>query len=78
MTYVATGRTVDQPVSFRITEEQAAMMSGLRATFGPVDSLQRSYPGNGWGMAFRWLLDQPEVRSLIAGRVETIMGDDPQ
>lgn len=47
------------PISFRVNDEQIVVAEALRATFNPPT----------YTMAFRWLLDSPEGRELIARRV---------
>lgn len=78
MTFVATGKNVtDKPIAFRPTPEHAELIAELRATFGPRDGASRCYAGASAGEAFRWLLDQPAVRSVIDERVaaQTHQGD---
>lgn len=66
MTFTATGRNVDQTIAVRVSDEQAILMHGLRSTF----------PEAKWSHAVRWLLDQPQVRQVIADRVRQ-NGDEP-
>jgi hypothetical protein len=45
-------------VSFRVPASELATLNALRATF----------PDQQWGVAMRWLFEQPEVRDLIRKR----------
>lgn len=64
MPITATGRNYNHTVAFRLNDEQSILADALRTTF----------PENSWSVSFRWLLDQPAVRAVIAARVR----DDAQ
>lgn len=52
------GRPVHS-ISFKCNDGQFMRADALRATFEPAT----------WALAFRWLLEQPEVHELIRKRV---------
>lgn len=64
MSIQATGRNYNHTVAFRLNDEQSILADALRTTF----------PEASWSVSFRWLLDQPAVRAVIAARVR---GDEP-
>ena len=51
-------RHLTHNVSFRVPASEMGTLQALRATF----------PEQQWGVAMRWLFDQPEVASLIERR----------
>lgn len=51
-------RHLTHNVSFRVPASEMGRLQALRATF----------PEQQWGVAMRWLFDQPEVAALIAQR----------
>ena len=52
-------RTYTHVIAFRTTAAEHRNLQALRSTF----------PEIGWGEAFRWLFDQPEVKEAIMRRV---------
>ena len=51
-------RILTHNVSFRVTAADMGKLQALRATFADQE----------WGVAIRWLLEQPEVKEVIARR----------
>ena len=51
-------RHLTHNVSFRVPASEMGKLQALRATF----------PDQQWGVAMRWLFDQPEVEALIEQR----------
>lgn len=51
-------RHLTHNVSFRVPASEIGKLQALRATF----------PDQQWGVAMRWLFDQPEVEALIQQR----------
>jgi len=51
-------RHLTHNVSFRVPASEMGRLQALRATF----------PEQQWGVAMRWLFDQPEVEALIEQR----------
>ena len=51
-------RHLTHNVSFRVPASEIGKLQALRATF----------PDQQWGVAMRWLFEQPEVQSLIEQR----------
>jgi hypothetical protein len=45
-------------ISFRVSASEIGRLHALRATFADQE----------WGVAMRWLFEQPEVQELIARR----------
>jgi hypothetical protein len=53
-------RVLTHCVSFRVPAADIGRLQALRATFADQQ----------WGVALRWLLEQPEVGELIARRAQ--------
>lgn len=51
-------RHLTHNISFRVPASEMGRLQALRATF----------PDQQWGVAMRWLFEQPEVAGLIAAR----------
>lgn len=62
-------RHLTHNISFRVPASEMGRLQALRATF----------PDQQWGVAMRWLFEQPEVAGLIAARAgqapEAVEGD---
>lgn len=56
---VPAGARYTHTVSFRLTTAQAVQLAALKETF----------TDKSWGEAFRWLLTQPIVTSLVESRI---------
>lgn len=53
-------RHLTHPISFRVSAAEIGTLQALRATFADQE----------WGVALRWLIEQPEVKELIMRRAQ--------
>lgn len=57
---VCVPRYLTNNISFRLPASEMGTIQALRATF----------PDQQWGVAMRWLFEQPEVKDLISNRAK--------